>query len=226
MTKLSIIVPIYNERETINALLKSLDAIVIPDAEKEIILIDDGSNDGTTGMVKNFENQYKTLYHAQNLGKGAAISTALKRATGDYIIIQDADLEYNPQEIPKLLTVARGENLPAVYGSRNLGRTKRGYWAYFLGGKLITSIFNLLYGTKLTDINTGYKLFSRETLLALKLTATGFDFCEEVTARLARAGISIREIPISYKPRTFAEGKKIRFWDGIRGIWAVIRHRF
>ena len=226
MTTLTIIVPVYNERGTVRELIQKITRLDLRDGRAEIIIVDDGSDDGTAEILNAFGGDFKIFHHPKNLGKGAAIQTALGQATGDYIIIQDADLEYDPRDIPELLAAAREKNWPVVYGSRNLGKTRRGYLAYFWGGKLITFIFNLLYGTKLTDINTGYKLFSRETLLALKLTATGFDFCEEVTAQVVRAKIEIHEVPISYTPRTFAEGKKISFRDGLRGIWTVIRNRF
>ncbi len=226
MTRLSIIIPVYNEKETIIPLLNKLRALSIPEVEKEIIIVDDNSTDGTRDLLLSLNDGSKVLFHQTNAGKGAAIHTGLQSATGTYTVIQDADLEYDPEDIAVLMEVALGKNIPVVYGSRNIKTARRGYFFYYLGGRFLSGLFNLLYGTKLTDINTCYKLFQTELLNSLDLKEKRFTFCEEVTAKISLRKIQIEEVPIRYAPRTFAEGKKIRFKDGLRATYAIIRYRW
>lgn len=225
MKKISIIIPVYNESETIETIMERIAAVPVLDYKKEIIVVDDGSNDGTKKILDVLKNSHGfiLLKHERNLGKGAAIKTALKAVTGDLVLIQDADLEYDPSDIQKLLE-ASGEGAPVVYGSRNPGK-KRGYFLFFLGGRFLTALLNFMFGSNLADINTGYKLFSSRALKNINLESNGFEFCEEVTAKILKSGCSIREVPVSYHPRKFSQGKKIRFQDGLIGVWTIIKCR-
>jgi|SRR3989338_512607 len=226
MKTLSIIIPVYNEERTIGEIVRRVSNTLLSGYEKEIIVVNDGSTDGTGGILKNLKTNldFILLEHTVNLGKGAAIKTALSRVTGDTVLIQDADLEYDPDDYQELLQAFDGHT--PVYGSRNLGKSARGHFLFFLGGKLLTSIFNLLFGTHLTDINTGYKLFPVDVIKSIPLESDGFEFCEEVTAKVCTLGYAIKEIPIHYSPRDFSEGKKIRATDGLVGIWTIIKYRF
>lgn len=226
--KLSIIIPVFNEEKTISEILKRVEAVNLDNWEKEIIVVNDGSTDETEKIIEKLLNNKFIVYfkHDKNQGKGAAIKTGLEKATGDFVLIQDADLEYDPNDYQKLLKLIE-EGSVVVYGSRNLDKnTQRGYFFYFLGGKLITTFCNLLFGSKLTDINTGYKLFKTEIIKSLNLQSKGFEFCEEVTAKILKRKIPIKEIAISYHPRTFKEGKKIKFKDGLIAILTLLKYRF
>lgn len=225
MPKLSIIVPVYNEKNTLPKILEKINSVVLL-VEKEIIVVDDGSSDGSEDMIKQLDGRYKTLCHEKNLGKGAAIQSGLKLATGDYIIIQDADLEYDPRDYQKLLEIISNGQYQVVYGSRNLSANPRVNAIYYNGGKLVTAIANLLFNANLTDINTCYKMFDAKLLKSLNLKERRFSFCEEVTAKLLKKGTKIEEVPITYQPRTFKDGKKIRARDGIRAIVALVKYRF
>lgn len=227
MKKLSIIIPVFNEKETVEEIIKQVAAAPILGYEKEIIVVNDGSNDGTEKILENLREKlnFILLRHPQNLGKGAAIKTALEQVTGNLVLIQDADLEYSPDDYQKLLK-AFDEKTSIVYGSRNLEKTRRGYFLYFLGGRFLTAFFNIMFGSKLTDINTGYKLFQTDVIKNINLKSNGFEFCEEVTAKILKSGYFIKEVPIYYYPRKFSQGKKIRFLDGLSGIWTIIKYRF
>jgi len=227
MRKLSIIIPVFNEIRTIAEVIKRVVSAPTRDYEKEIIVVDDGSNDGTEKILEDLKERFNfiLLSHSQNFGKGAAIKTALQKVSGKAVIIQDADLEYDPNDYQNLLKVF-DQGFPIVYGSRNLKKkTKRGYFLYFWGGKLLTAFCNLLFSSNLTDINTSYKLFRADIIKSLHLESKGFEFCEEVTTKILKSGYSIKEIPIQYCPRKFYQGKKINFWDGIIGLWTIIRYR-
>jgi dolichol-phosphate mannosyltransferase len=225
--KLSIIIPVFNERETLLQILKAINKVVIPKIEKEIIIIDDFSTDGTKTILHGLKNKYKIYYHRQNRGKGAAIKTALKYITGDIVIIQDADLEYDPQDYIKLIKpIIKGE-AKVVYGTRakiksNRPSSRLFYW----GGWLICHLTNLLYGTKLTDVNCCYKLFTKEVISKIKLEGNRFEFCEEVTAKILNQKYEIKEVSVCYRPRSMDEGKKIRLTDGITAIKTLIKYRF
>jgi len=196
------------------------------DCKKEIIVVDDGSTDGTERVLKNLKKKYNflLLQYSKNLGKGAAIKAGLKKVTGDFVLIQDADLEYDPSDYKSLLS-ALDQNFSVVYGSRSLARTKRGYFLYYLGGRFLASFFNLLFGSRLTDINTGYKLFRTDVIKNINIGSNGFEFCEEVTGKILKSGYLIKEIPINYYPRKFSQGKKVRFWDGLIAFWTIIKYR-
>lgn len=221
--KLSIIIPAYNERATIERVFARVSAAPTLDYSKEIILVDDGSTDGTTEILARLARTYHAvlLRHEKNIGKGGAIKTALMQASGDLVLIQDADLEYDPADYPKLLAAHRPQS-PVVYGSRNLGKTNRGYAHYVLGAALLTRLTNLLFRSRLTDVYTCYKLIPLATLKDITLTQNGFSFESEVTAKILKKHIPIIEVPINYYPRSFSNGKKIRLWDGIAGAWTII----
>jgi glycosyltransferase involved in cell wall biosynthesis len=223
---LSVLVPVYNERDTLGALLRRV--LEVP-VEKEVIVVDDGSRDGTRKVLEALarEMPIRALFHPRNRGKGAAIRTALAAARGEFTIIQDADLEYDPADYPRLLEpVVKGET-NVVYGSRYLGHTNPLPFTHFkVAVLLLNAMANLLYGTRLTDEATCYKLFRTSLLRSLPLRCERFEFCPEVTARVAKRGERIVEIPIGYRYRTRAQGKKIGWRDGFEAIWTLLRYRF
>lgn len=234
--KLTILIPVFNEEKTIAQVLTQIVGTKI-DCEKEIIVIDDGSTDKTKFMIKKIQSQHKKIKlvsHPTNLGKGKAIITGVKKATGDYILIQDADLEYNPVEIPKLLNPIfdSGRNHTnsvreiAIYGSRFKNRRPVIPVLYFIGNKLLTILTNILYGTKLTDMETGYKLLPASFCQKIKFSSAHFDIEPEITAKLIKNGIKIIEVPISYHGRTHLAGKKLTIIDAFEAIKALIILRF
>lgn len=226
LSKLSIIIPSYNEGPTLSRLVTKVLKVPLP-VEKEVIIVDDGSTDKTAEILNKFSNNFKikTLIHKTNLGKGAAIKSGLKVATGNLILIQDADLEYDPNDIKKLIEPFKSEEVKVVYGSRILGNNPTSHWTFSLGGKLLTKITNLLFGTNITDEATGYKVFRREVIDKINLHSKGFEFCPEVTAKVAKRNIKIFEVPISYNPRPVSE-KKIKWTDGILAIYYLFKYRF
>lgn len=227
MSRLTIIIPCFNEERTIAAVLGRIAAMPDFGWEREIIVVDDGSVDGTAAIVRracDARQGWLALAHAENLGKGAAVRTGLGRATGDAVLIQDADEEYDPADIPKLVMALRDG--AAVYGSRNKMSNPRSSLLYYLGGRALSAATNLLYGLRLTDMPTGYKLAARRDLERMDLRARRFEFCAEMTAKLSRLGVPIIEVPISYAPRTREEGKKIRVIDGLDAIVTLSRYRF
>jgi glycosyltransferase involved in cell wall biosynthesis len=229
--KLSIIVPIYNERGTIKEILDRVAAVDLDLAgmsvEKELVLVEDCSKDGTRELLAEVAPPgAKVVYHARNQGKGAAIRTGLAHATGDYVIIQDADLEYDPNEIRRLLAPVFGGKATTVYGSRFLGKVRQMTFTQWLGNKFLTILTNVLYGVSLTDMETCYKLMPGPVAKSLRLRAQRFDFEPEVTAKLIRHGERILEVPITYSARESSEGKKISWKDGFPALWALLRYRF
>jgi len=222
--KLSIIVPVYNEEKTIKTVLEKLIGLEIDEWEKEIIVVNDGSTDGTKNILKTFTDRATIITHDKNRGKGAALKTGFSYASGDAVIIQDADLEYNPNDFTKLLDVFSHNN-PVVYGARIVKKEGNIDWRYFLGGKLLTIAVNILFGTRLRDMYTCYKLFSTELIKSIDFTSCGFEFEAEITIKIIKRGIKIKEVPISYNPRKITEGKKIRFKDGIIGLVTIIQKR-
>ena len=220
--KLSVIVPVYNESKTIGRVLES---VLNQNLVKEVVVVDDGSKDTTLLAVKQIKNpKIRVFTHAVNRGKGAAIRTGISKAVGDYLIIQDADLEYDPREYSKLALKASAS--VAVYGSRIMGQNQHAYLRTYLGNVLITQFCNLLYGTKLSDSYTCYKLIPTKVAKLLDLKSCGFEIEAEITGKLAKAGIDIVEVPISYKPRGYRQGKKIKAKDALKGAITFLRLRF
>jgi glycosyltransferase involved in cell wall biosynthesis len=223
--KLSIVIPCYNEKDTILELLKRVEAVDLGEIEKEIIIVDDKSTDGTRELLAE-NTSHKVVFHECNMGKGYALRTGFKHVTGDIVIVQDADLEYDPNDYRQLVEPIADGKAKVVYGSRERQRNLRGGAIFFLGGKFLTFLTNLLYGSRLTDEPTCYKVFDRELLQSIPLTCKRFEFCPEVTAKVLKRGIKIEEEPISYYPRSKIEGKKINWRDGIEAVWTLFKYRF
>ncbi|MBI4359260.1 MAG: glycosyltransferase family 2 protein [Candidatus Nealsonbacteria bacterium] len=221
--KLSIIIPVFNEEKTITQVLERVLNQEIGDWEKEIIVVDDDSSDGTARKLEPFFDRVRVFKHAQNRGKGAALQTGLGAAGGEAIIVQDADLEYDPADWGTLLRIlAENPELAAVYGSRELSPERRGYFPYVLGVRFLTFLINLFFGSRLTDAYTGYKLFRAEAIKSINLKSRGFEIEAEITVKLLKGGFQIKEAPIHYRPRSFTEGKKIHARDGLRGLLTIL----
>ena len=224
--KLSVIIPVYNEKATIKTLLDRIAQVRLP-VEKEIIIVDDGSTDGSRDVLESLPSiNVITRFHTANQGKGAAVKTGIENASGDIILIQDGDLEYDPADYPKLIQPIIDKKTRVVYGSRILGKNKASYFQYYWGGRFLSILTNLLYGVGITDEPTCYKVFDATLLRGIELKCQGFEFCPEVTAKVSRLGESITEVPISYEPRSIEEGKKIRWTDGLMAIWVLFKYRF
>lgn len=222
--KLSVIMPVYNEGATIREIIRRVVKLPI---DKELIIVDDGSGDETLDVLQEIRGpSIKILFHETNKGKGAAIRTGLEEATGEFTIIQDADLEYDPQDYLLLLTPILSGEAEVVYGSRFRGEYKDFSSLHWLGNKFLTLATNLLYRSHLSDMETCYKLFRTDILKTIKFHSNRFDFEPEITAKLLRRGIKIIEVPISYIGRQFAEGKKITWRDGFTAFWTLIKCRF
>ncbi len=223
--KLSILIPVYNEERTVATLLDRVLAVDLG-VEKEVIVVDDGSRDDTGKILERYRDRVILAHHERNRGKGAAIRTALTHAVGDYVVPQDADLEYEPADLARLLEKVRAGHR-VVYGSRRLHPENREYSsrAFYLGGILVSWVANAIYGLKLTDEATCYKLIERDLITRMELECERFEFCPEVTAKAARLGVSIVEVPIRYHPRPVGAGKKIRARDGLQAITTLLRYR-
>ena len=225
--KLSIIISVYNEERTISEIIRRVRAAPLEDIEKEIIVVDDGSTDRTAGILRNFKgSDIIILRHEKNLGKGAAIKTALSKVSGEAIIIQDGDLEYDPKDIEKMLKPYLEGKGNVVYGSRFTGERRNMFFWHLLGNKLLSLLTNILYNTTLSDMETGYKLFDARILKSIPLKVKGFGFEPEVTAKVLRRGHYIYEVPISYMGRSYSEGKKITWREGFRSIYYLFRFLF
>ncbi|HVE13895.1 MAG TPA: glycosyltransferase family 2 protein [Elusimicrobiota bacterium] len=223
--KVTVIIPAYNEAATVGPCIEAVYA-KNPGRDLEVLVVDDGSTDGTADAARRAQRPgLRVLRHERNRGKGAAVRTALAEASGEVVLIQDADLEYDPAEYGRLLEpFASGAR--AVYGSRiRAANNPRSYFRYYWGGRLVSLWTNVLFGSSVTDEPTGYKVFETGLLRSLDLRRDGFEFCPEVTAKLLRKGVEIREVPISYHPRSMEQGKKIRWRDGLMALWTLLRLR-
>jgi glycosyltransferase involved in cell wall biosynthesis len=228
LRKLSVIVPVFNERNTVVEVLRRMRAVELPDGiEREIIVIDDGSGDGTRDVLQQLgDSTVRVILHKDNRGKGAAVRTGIEVASGDYILIQDADLEYDPEDWPKLIApVLRGKSR-VVYGSRFTGERRNMLFFHWVGNRFLSLVTNVLYNTTLSDMETCYKLVDRELLADLNLRCNRFDIEPEITAKILKRRIRIYEVPISYTGREFDEGKKITWRDGFAALWTLAKFRF
>jgi len=247
--KLSIVIPVFNEKQYIAELIRRVQAVELNGVEKEIIIIDDFSTDGTREFLQEMENTregsdshivndsgsnitidltyLRFFYHGRNMGKGAALRMGIGNATGDVVIIQDADLEYDPKDYTRLLEPIKDGRADVVYGSRFLGGPHRVlYFRHYIGNKLLTFMSNLLTNINLTDMETCYKVFKMEVLKDIKIEENRFGFEPEITAKIAKNGHRIYEVPISYSGRTYEEGKKINWKDGIKALWYILKYNF
>lgn len=220
--KLSIIIPVYNEAKTVEEIIKRVEAVNI---DKEIIAVDDGSTDGSLDILNKIANEgrVKLIKHDKNSGKGAAIKTGLKTATGDIIIIQDADLETDPQDFYELIRPIINGETRAVFGYRTIKKPASIYW---WGGKLVSFFTWILYGGNVKDVNNGYKVMTRDLWQSLDLQSSRFQICEEITAKLLKRKEKIIQVPTKYFPRTKSQGKKLGFKDGLVSIWTLLKFRF
>ena len=223
--KVSIVIPAYNEKNFILKILEKVDQVNFSGLEKEVLIIDDYSTDGTREILKTVTSA-KVIFHSKNLGKGAALATGFSHCSGDIIAIQDADLEYNPHDLVKLVAIVASGQVPIAYGSRMIGNNPTGHYAYYAGNLVISWLARLLYGVKLTDIETCYKVFKKEVLSAMTLSEPGFGFEIQFTVNALKNHFTIKELPITYSPRKFNEGKKISWRDGLAAIWLLLKYRF
>lgn len=240
--KLSVIIPVYNEINTIAEIVRRVRAVRLAvttgygpedantiEFERELVIVDDGSTDGTREYLRTLEGDPDTvvLFHECNQGKGAAVRTGLKHASGDVMVIQDADLEYDPRDYPALLKPIVEGRSQVVYGSRfRGGPTKAMFFWHMVGNRFLTLVTNVLYDTIISDVETGYKVFTREIAEQLDLKSPGWGFDPEITAQILKRGYRIYEVPISYTGREFSEGKKIGWRDGLTVLWTLIKCRF
>jgi dolichol-phosphate mannosyltransferase len=227
--KISILIPLYNEAGTLSELLERVQAAELPaGCDKEIVIMNDGSTDRTNALLKSIarNNDVIVVHLARNRGKGTAIRAGIAVATGDVILIQDGDLEYDPADYKSVLAPFVGGDAHVVFGSRFLGRCEAMKWQNRLANKILTTTANLLYHTNLTDQGTAYKAFRADILRSIDLKSERFEFCAEVTAKVRKLGHTIHEVPIIYKARTVGEGKKIRTKDGFQALWTLLKFRF
>ncbi len=233
--KISIIIPVYNEQKTIAQVLQTVDGLKLDKFTKEIIVVDDGSKDASKEQIlKTKISGMKFYSHDKNMGKGAAIKTGIDHATGEYIVIQDADTEYNPEDIKKLLVMVGNDKDCVVYGTRlnrmpNFSQDERTllFFSHYFGNRFLSLFTSLLYGQWLTDMETCYKLFPRAAVLKMKLNSRGFAFEPEITAKLLKLGYKIKEVSITTKPRDYSEGKKLHAWkEGPIALWTLLKYRF
>jgi glycosyltransferase involved in cell wall biosynthesis len=223
--KLSVIVPVFNERNTVVEIVRRMRAVELP-VEREIVLVDDGSDDGTRAVLPQLgDSTVRVVTHPHNRGKGAAVRTGLANVTGDLVIVQDADLEYDPEDWPRLLAPMLKGKAQVVYGSRFTGERRNMLFLHWLGNRFLSLVTNVLYNTTLSDMETCYKVFDRRILDGIKLRSERFEFEPEITAKILKKRIRIYEVPISYAGREPEEGKKITWHDGFSALWTLLKYR-
>ena len=230
METLSIVIPVFNEVNTIKEIIERVQEVHLPQVtSREIVIVDDFSTDGTRDLLAAYKekNAFKIVFHDRNRGKGAALRTGIAQTTGDFVIIQDADLEYDPQEYPKLLAPLLDGRADVVYGSRFAGgESKRVlYFWHSVGNRFLTTLSNMFTNVNLTDMETCYKVFRGEAIRSIRIEENRFGFEPEVTSKVARMGCRIYEVGIGYSGRTYAEGKKINWKDGVRAVWCILKYR-
>ncbi len=226
VNKLSVIIPVFNERNTVAEIVRRMRSVELP-VEREFVIVDDGSDDGTRDVLTQLrDSTVRVVAHGVNRGKGAAIRTGLENVSGDVVLVQDADLEYDPEDWPKLLAPVLKGRARVVYGSRFTGERRNMLFLHWVGNRFLAFVTNVLYNSTLSDMETCYKLFERDVLDGIKLRADRFDFEPEFTAKVLRRGIRIYEVPISYAGREPYEGKKITWRDGVIALWTLVKYRF
>jgi glycosyltransferase involved in cell wall biosynthesis len=222
---LSVVMPVYNERDTIEGMIARV--LAVPGLRVELIVVDDGSKDGTSEILRELEKRYPIkLLHKPNGGKGSALRLGFKEVTGDLVVIQDADTEYSPEEFPELIDLICQGRADVVYGSRFLGRHRVFLFTHYLGNLFLTFLTNVLYNTMLTDMETCYKAMRIEVLRSFKLESNGFGIEPEMTAKIFKRGYRVYEVPITYDGRGYEEGKKITWRDGVVALWVLMKYRF
>ena len=228
LRRLSIVVPVYNERNTLVEVVRRMRAVELPDGiEREIIVVDDGSTDGSRDVLEQLgDSTVRVVLHDVNRGKGAALRTGFGHATGEYVLVQDADLEYDPEDWPNLLNPVLRGRARVVYGSRFTGERRNMLLLHWIGNRFLSMTTNVLYNTTLSDMETCYKLLDRDLIEEMDLTSERFDIEPEITAKVLKRGIRIYEVPISYSGREFDEGKKITWRDGFAALWTLTKYRF
>ena len=222
---LSVVMPVYNERDTIEEMISRV--VAVPGIRMELIVVDDGSQDGTSEVLPALQRKYGfKLLRKENGGKGSALRLGFKQVTGDLVIIQDADMEYSPEEFPDLIELICQGRADVVYGSRFLGRRRVFLFTHYLGNRLLTFLTNVLYNTILTDMETCYKAMRVEVLRSFELKSDGFGIEPEITAKIFKRGYRVYEVPITYDGRGYDEGKKITWRDGVVALWVLLKYRF
>jgi glycosyltransferase involved in cell wall biosynthesis len=228
LRKLTVVVPVYNERNTLVEVLRRMRAVELPDGiEKEIIVVDDGSTDGTRDVLRQLgDSTVRIVMLDKNQGKGAALRAGFAHATGEFVLVQDADLEYDPEDWPKLLNPVLRGRARVVYGSRFTGERRNMLLLHWIGNRFLSMTTNVLYNTTLSDMETCYKLIERTLIDEMKLASNRFDIEAEMSAKILKRGVRIYEVPISYSGREFDEGKKITWRDGFSALWTLVKYRF
>ena len=225
MKRVYIIIPVYNEKATVDEVLLRIFAVKLEGWQKQVIVVDDGSTDGTREVLRTWQKKTTVLSHPTNTGKGSAVMTGVGHADGDVVLIQDADLEYSPKDYGTLLEPFKDSRVTIVYGSRFLGAHLSTMYLYALGNKFVTWVTNVLYNTNITDMETGFKAFRRSVIEGMTIRARRFDFEPEFTAKVLKSGHQIYEVPVSYFGRKFSEGKKLTWRDGIIALLVLIREK-